>query len=160
MVTAAPSLRIDLQKGEDSGFESPVAHQIYIIYVYIIMGWIGVDLDGTLADNDFRDAKKLIIGEPIPKMVQLVKDWLKQGYDIRIFTARVSNYTFQHGTLKQEIEEWCLEHIGQILPITNVKDGDCLELWDDRAVAVKRNTGEYYTENPWVLTRLNTSLLN
>ena len=40
------------------------------------------------------------------------------------------------------IEAWCQEHIGQVLPITNVKDTRMVELWDDRAVQVTPNTGE------------------
>lgn len=39
------------------------------------------------------------------------------------------------------IRSWCLEHIGQELLITNVKDFGMYELWDDRAVTVEPNTG-------------------
>jgi len=52
-------------------------------------GWIGVDLDGTLAYYDeWRGLYH--IGEPIPAMVDRVKRWLAEGRDVRIFTARVS----------------------------------------------------------------------
>ena len=52
-------------------------------------GWIGVDLDGTLAYYDqWRGA--LHIGEPIPVMLERVKRWLDEGKDVRIFTARVN----------------------------------------------------------------------
>lgn len=40
------------------------------------------------------------------------------------------------------IENWCLKHIGRKLVVTNVKDFDLLELWDDRAVQVIMNSGE------------------
>lgn len=57
-------------------------------------GWIGVDLDGTLA----------------------------------------------------EYSHWKGEtHIGRVLPITNIKDYQMIELWDDRAVQVIPNTGQPVT---------------
>lgn len=37
---------------------------------------------------------------------------------------------------------WCQQHLGQVLPITNIKDYGMVELWDDRAVQVRANTGE------------------
>jgi hypothetical protein len=40
------------------------------------------------------------------------------------------------------IEAWCVEHIGVVLPVTNVKDFGMIELWDDRAVQVVPNTGQ------------------
>lgn len=39
------------------------------------------------------------------------------------------------------IRAWCIEHIGQALPITNVKDFSMMALYDDRAVQVVPNTG-------------------
>ena len=53
------------------------------------MGWIGVDLDGTLAHYDgwYGPAH---IGEPVPSMLQRVKSWLDEGVEVRIFTARAS----------------------------------------------------------------------
>jgi ribosomal protein L37E len=40
------------------------------------------------------------------------------------------------------IKAWSKEHLGQILPITYQKDAEMLELWDDRAIQVKPNTGQ------------------
>jgi len=41
-------------------------------------GWIGVDLDGTLAHYEgFKGAQH--IGEPISPMVERVKRWLAEG---------------------------------------------------------------------------------
>jgi hypothetical protein len=108
-------------------------------------GWIGVDLDGTLAHYDGWVSENHI-GEPIKPMVNRVKKWLAEGQEVRIFTARV------HGHLKPiiggglsdtitPIENWCIKHIGQILEVTNVKDFGMIELWDDRAVQVIPNTG-------------------
>ena len=50
-------------------------------------GWIGVDLDGTLAHYTHW-VGPLHIGSPIPAMVSRVKLYRIQGQDIRIFTAR------------------------------------------------------------------------
>lgn len=103
--------------------------------------WIGVDLDGTLAFYDeWRGIEH--IGEPIPAMVRRVKYWIANNQEVRIFTARV----YQTPESIPHIEQWCLTHIGQILPVTNVKDFDMLELWDDRAVSVVTNTGKTHRE--------------
>ena len=109
-------------------------------------GWIGVDLDGTLAEWHGWKVSGGKIGAPIPAMVERVKRWLQDGMDIRIFTARAAAHG-THGTAEKvfaqclEIQEWCITHVGQALAITNVKDPDMIELWDDRAVQVVRNTG-------------------
>ena len=51
-------------------------------------GWIGVDLDVTLAYFDhWRGA--LHIGEPFPLLLERVIRWLDQGQVVRIFTERV-----------------------------------------------------------------------
>lgn len=103
-----------------------------------IKGWIGVDLDGTLAHYEgFGDGKS--IGEPIPLMLERVKSWLKNNKKVKIMTARVAR-----GSKTQEriIKEWCLKHVGCELEITCCKDFAMIELWDDRAIRVKKNTGE------------------
>ena len=99
-------------------------------------GWIGVDLDGTLA---FWDIWRGIehIGKPIPAMVLRVKNWLAKGIEVKIFTARACDVE-----AIPFIEKWCLEHIGKILPVTNMKDFDMIEIWDDRAIRVRENSGE------------------
>lgn len=96
-------------------------------------GWIGVDFDGTLSLH----YKGLDIGAPIQPMVDRVKYWLANGIDVRIFTARAA--------LPDQAElvaRWCEEHIGQRLQVTDRKDFNMIELWDDRAIQVIRNTGE------------------
>lgn len=104
------------------------------------IGWIGVDLDGTLAKYDhWRGIEH--IGEPIDPMVYRVKQWLAQGREVRIFTARVADTDTNNLIIVQTIDKWCLEHIGVKLPVTNVKDFEMVELWDDRAVQVYPNTG-------------------
>ena len=116
-------------------------------------GWIGVDLDGTLAE--FHGwINMLHIGDPIPEMVERVRVWLDQGVDVRIFTARVD-----HGAIalsmgnesvelavaveriRNTIQDWTELHLGMRLPVTNVKDFKMIELWDDRAVRVVLNKG-------------------
>lgn len=117
-------------------------------------GWIGVDLDGTLAEYGGWKGPQHI-GAPIGPMVDRVKRWLGEGRDVRIFTARVDGggVALSMGNpdgeqvrnvemVREHIEQWCLRHIGTILPITNVKDYGMIELWDDRVVRVMLNTGE------------------
>lgn len=106
--------------------------------------WIGVDLDGTLAQYASGDYPS--VGEPTPappggiSMVDRVRQWLANGEDVRIFTARVADDP--DGSQRALIQAWCQEYIGQVLPVTNIKDHRMVELWDDRAVRVGRNTGE------------------
>lgn len=99
--------------------------------------WIGVDLDGTLAEYDGWKGPQHI-GPPIPQMVARVLRWLELGHEVRVFTARVSDGDPSTITT---IEAWCEQHLGLALPVTNVKDYGMLELWDDRAVQVEANTG-------------------
>lgn len=129
-------------------------------------GWIGVDLDGTLAEyNGWLGPTH--IGKPVVPMLARVKAWRAEGREVRIFTARIyplmfiapdkSAYYWQlpdgglaasqrsreQGTLAgHAIQAWCAEHVGEVLPITCVKDFGMIELWDDRAVQVIPNTGE------------------
>lgn len=105
-------------------------------------GWIGVDLDGTLAHYDgFVD--ETTIGPPIPLMVERVKHWIAEGLQVRIFTARVGGGRNDpdRGRIIEAIKNWCLEHIGTKLPVVCCKDYDMIELWDDRCVQVIPNTG-------------------
>lgn len=108
-------------------------------------GWIGVDLDGTLARYDgWKGAEH--IGAPVPAMLDRVKQWILEGREVRIFTARVSDDGGEQRIDEAErafvaIRRWCLEHLGQELRITCVKDYAMLELYDDRAVQVEANTG-------------------
>ncbi len=119
-------------------------------------GWIGVDLDATLAEyHGWKGATH--IGEPIPLMVDRVKRWIFEGREVRIFTARawmpeLPDHTDPDCRKKMEhrastvdatraIRRWCLTHLGRVLPVTCVKDLRMIELYDDRAVQVEENTG-------------------
>lgn len=103
-------------------------------------GWTGVDLDGTLAVYEGWHGIDHI-GEPVPAMVARVKQWLSDGREVRIFTARVSRHGFERQLATTVIERWCYEHLGRILPVTCEKDLNMVELWDDRCVQVEANTG-------------------
>lgn len=108
-------------------------------------GWIGVDLDGTLAHYTGWQGETHI-GTPIALMVERVKTWLSEGREVRIFTARVfvggdDNRAASIESVREAIDRWSIEHIGIRLPITNIKDYGMIELWDDRAVQVEVNTG-------------------
>lgn len=122
-----------------------------------LLGWIGVDLDGTLAHYDPL-APAGAIGKPIKPMVRRVKRWVKQGFDVRIFTARVDGgkVAMSMGLVQEKevadlfaspedvtrlIQDWTEKHIGVRLPVTNAKDYGMIELWDDRAVRVAHNQG-------------------
>jgi hypothetical protein len=103
-------------------------------------GWIGVDLDGTLAEYDGWKGINHI-GKPIPKMLERVKAWLLKGETVKIFTARVSRLNDGFAA-RRFIENWCLANLGAVLPVTYKKDLAMRELWDDRCVQVIPNTGE------------------
>lgn len=101
------------------------------------MSWIGVDFDGTLAE--WTPGGGMPLGEPVQPMLERVKGWLSQGKEVRIFTARAST-----PELIPEVEAWCVKHIGQKLAVTCMKDFGCIEIWDDIAVRIERNTGRIY----------------
>lgn len=106
-------------------------------------GWIGVDLDATLAHYGGWKGQGHI-GEPIPAMVSRVKGWLAEDKEVRIFTARVAEMGRQPEEIEAEraaIQDWCEKHIGQRLAVTCSKDFGMIELWDDRCVQVLPNTG-------------------
>ena len=97
--------------------------------------WIGVDLDGTLAEwTTWRGLNR--IGAPIPAMQQRVLEWIEAGYNVKIVTARAS----LEGGVKP-VKAWLAKHGFPDLEVTNAKDFNMLELWDDRAVQVITNTG-------------------
>ena len=109
------------------------------------LGWIGVDLDGTLAKSVKAETGEEI-GVPIHPMVQRVKVWLAHGEDVRIFTARVNPNCGQVNAIRarRAIEAWCKRHLGRVLPITYEKDWDMTLLFDDRARQVERDTGRVF----------------
>lgn len=95
--------------------------------------WIGVDFDGTLAEEHSNGR----MGDPIAAMVARVKQWRDDGYEVRIFTARAHD-----PDQVKDIRGWLRNNSLPDLPITNVKDPNLLELWDDKAVRVQHNQGK------------------
>lgn len=117
-------------------------------------GWIAVDWDGTVVTyhgwtkwNEF--------GEPIKPMVDRIKQWLAEGQDVRIFTARVglphedtkqetcfkTGEKFTSVMMKHAIASHCEKIIGQRLRVQCYKDLHTIEIWDDRAIGVVANLG-------------------
>ena len=99
-------------------------------------GWIGIDLDGTLARADSLSGTSKI-GAPIPEMVSLAAGYARKGVTVKIFTARASD-----STQVDMIQRWLRENGLPEFEVTNVKDFEMIRLYDDRAVQVITNTGE------------------
>ena len=102
--------------------------------------WIGVDLDGTLAHDhgNKRGGKGLgEIGSPIMPMLNRLRKWIAEGKTVKIFTARASS----PGQVVL-IKKWLASYGLPDLEVTNVKDLQMVELWDDRCVQVMTNLGE------------------
>lgn len=98
--------------------------------------WIGVDLDGTLARaTPWRGMAH--IGPPVPLMVRRVLAWTKAGLTVKILTARAP-----YPEAVDAIKKWLVAHGMPELEVTDRKDFGMVELWDDRAVQVVRNTGK------------------
>jgi len=102
-----------------------------------------VDFDGTLAYFDTWKGQNYA-GHPCQDMVNKIKDHLKNGDEVWIYTARVNpveKYApYDHKVIVNVIQEWCLKHIGRKLPVTGIK-GPAEVFYDDRAIRIVRNTG-------------------
>lgn len=109
-------------------------------------GWVGFDLDGTLAHYEGWTGGG--IGEPVPAMLEMVKKYLEDGTEVRIFTARVGEYEGMSDEIRAAIaeqrkliEDWTEKHVGKRLKVTAMKDFGMMALFDDRAFRVEVNTG-------------------
>lgn len=103
-------------------------------------GWIGVDLDGTLAHYEgWKRAND--IGAPIPAMAARVHAWIAEGRTVKIFTARACV-----AEQVQPVRDWLIRHGFGDLEVTNVKDFGMVQLWDDRCIQVEINTGRIIGE--------------
>lgn len=99
-----------------------------------IKPWIGIDLDGTLAEAKHNGE----IGDPISSMVALVQNILDGGeFDVKIFTARAD-----HDDGKEEVKAWLEKHKLPDLPVTCRKDRNTVLILDNIAARVKHNKGE------------------
>lgn len=123
-------------KRKHAGMEYMLEQIMAVTHQQSTGGWIGVDLDGTLAEYDhWRGSRH--IGAPITKMVNRIRQWIAAGRRVRIFTARVAEADFDPGV----IHEWLAGCGLPPLPVTNIKDMHMIQLWDDRAIQVIKNTG-------------------
>ena len=125
-------------------------------------GWVGVDLDGTLAvmapveewQTIQREDGVWEVGAPIMPMVNRVRRWLEADVRVKIVTARIAA-PCGHTTAMAHvglINEWCREHCKCVLPVVAQKDLNMLVLYDDRCVQVEENTGKILGEEPAFLT--------
>lgn len=105
--------------------------------------WIGVDLDGTLAVHEFDGRNPTYIGPPVQKMVDRVLDMLAEGWTVKILTARVCSAQPMGLRIAQQmaVKKYCMDLFGVDLEVTAEKDFNMVELWDDRAIQIIRDTG-------------------
>lgn len=96
--------------------------------------WIGVDLDGTLAKS--INSIGTGIGELVQPMLTRVKQWLSRGQEVRVFTARAAD-----PEQVTSIRAWLKRHGIDECGITDRKDLDMLELYDDKAKRVIKDDG-------------------
>ena len=75
--------------------------------------------------------------KPVPNMMKRIKIWIEMGYRVKIVTARAQDPELAI----PPIQKWLKKHGLPDLEITNSKDMDMIELWDDRCVQVIPNTG-------------------
>lgn len=117
------------------------------------MKYIAFDLDGTLAFHGEGDDIDTI-GAPIPAMVELAKRFLTDGIEVRIITARVAPEYTDNAEQRAMIQAWCLEHLGEVVPVQAHKCGRMERLYDDRAYGVVRNEGQLQTDRYQALGEL------
>ena len=101
--------------------------------------WAAVDLDGTLAV--YEPGVWPDIGPMIPEVAQHLRGWLAAGNRASIFTSRL------HGTSRDlmivRIQRWLVDNNLPRLEVTDVKHPKFTEFWDDKAVRVMHNEGEF-----------------
>jgi len=97
-------------------------------------GWIGFDLDGTLAKHRKGQIK---IGDPIGPAVEKLRRRVAAGREVRIVTARAALGPAE----LVKVYNWITGNINLPLEVTCSKDPAMIELWDDRVVEVEKNTG-------------------
>lgn len=100
-----------------------------------VHGHTAFDLDGTLAkkESPFNIDS---VGEPIEKMMKVLRRHLDAGDKVKILTARA------HGGKIDAVKDWLKDQGLPDLEITCEKDPSMAVLYDDRAVSVKSDKGE------------------
>lgn len=114
---------------------------------HVNKGWVGFDLDGTLAyHGEWKGIEH--VGEPIMPMVERLKSYLAKGIEVRIVTARVGGHQSMEDVERARfaIVDWCMKHFGVQLKVTASKDYQMLYLYDDRCRQVVTNTGKVVGE--------------
>lgn len=118
-------------------------------------GWIGFDIDATLAEYSGWIGFSRI-GGPVPTMVDLLVDYVNNGWEVRIFTGRVAPDPDSDDIPVEErrklIREWLNKNVVPLLPedypeikITHEKDKSLFYMYDDRAGGVVPSKGILYS---------------
>ena len=102
---------------------------------------IAVDLDGTLAHYDGWKGIEHI-GPVIPEVANAMERAQAEGAEVHLFTARVSDPE-DAAEAHQVISKWAEANHFNFASITAVKHKFFTEFWDDRAIQVIKNTGEF-----------------
>jgi len=137
------------KKPEDvkSAFECPIERLVANALVDRIQElndsdepWVGIDLDGTLAEN-VVPYKCGVIGKPIEPIVRVAKKLLEEGITIKILTARVSSNNPDRAQNFRAIQRWCKKHLGKEVDITAEKDYNMVYSIDDLTKQVIQDKG-------------------
>lgn len=118
--------------------------------------WVGFDLDGTLAEHGKYQGPDHI-GTMIQKMKDILIEWLKQGYRVKIMTARMG-HAESRDEARTIIQDWLEANGLPRLEVTCKKDYKMLRLYDDRAVQVIPNSGVTLEEVIKILQAENAAL--
>lgn len=97
--------------------------------------WVGFDLDGTLARHKPGSSVSRI-GDPVPAMMQRLRQYLALGVRVKIFTARAGDFA-----QVRLVQQWLVGQGVPPLEVTNKKDYLMLYNYDDRARQVVPNQG-------------------
>lgn len=100
---------------------------------------IALDFDRTLAYHNNEPTHT--IGKPIAPMVKNVKKWLAKGYDVSIFTARLSHNQIESARQIELIQKFLVDAGLPVLPITCMKMYYFTHIIDDRAYHCEPNKG-------------------
>lgn len=110
---------------------------------------VACDLDGTLAEYDGWKGIHHI-GKVIESVKVAIQNVQKQGGEVWLFTARVSDPA-DCVEANEYIEKWLIENGISVVGITSNKFKFFSEFWDDRALQVIKNQGVFVLEddNHW-----------
>ena len=102
---------------------------------------IAMDLDGTLASYEgWRGIDH--IGDPIPKMVDILMKHIEIGDNVTIFTSRVAgNDREESNDSRHNISKWLRKNNLPQLEITATKEKKFRLFYDDRGCSVLKNMG-------------------